>query len=370
MRRERQAAPILCAIFLLGLGSGCAASRLEQNKRVVLAQARAYNERDMDGLRATVTPDLRRHCQATPGVDVRSADEFVAFIMSDLQTFPDGRLVIDRMVAEGDLVSAFGRFLGTQDGPLGPFPPSGKKVALDFGGVFRIEADRIAEIWITWDNLHALTELGHWPPGGDSGAQSDGNPAQDIRAAYLRYMGASNAHDLDTLESMTADDIVWHLGPYELRGKPEALLPHRTDAVMNTTLEVRDLRIEGRVVECDVIERNDMLRAVGIEGWRHHARYVFDETGRIVLKEPWRSSPDDAIVARRFQPFRAWVRENHPQSVPDFDDITDCFGTEPARRSRQLLMDWVAAGRPGLVESELSLLDATESSRGGRDSRR
>ena len=174
-------------------------------------------------------------------------------------------------------------------------------------------------------------------------------------------MEASNAHDLDTLASMTADNIVWNLGPYVLRGKPEALLPHEGDAVMNTTLEVRDLRVEGQVVECEVIERNDMLRAAGIESWRHYARFVFDETGRIILKGPSRTSPDDAEVAKRMQPFREWVRTNHPQSVPNFEDITDCFGTEPAKRSRQLMQDWVEAGRPGVIEAKRALLNATES---------
>ena len=191
--------------------------------------------------------------------------------------------------------------------------------------------------------------------------QSGGTPHPDIRAQYLRYLEASNAHDLDTLASMTADDIVWHLGPYELRGKPEALLPHESDAVMNTTLEVRDLRVEGQVVECEVIERNDMLQAAGIESWRHYARFVFDETGRITLKEPWRTSLDDAEAEKRMQPFREWVRTNHPQSVPNFDDITDCFGIEPAKRSRQLMQDWVAAGRPGSIGDERALLNATES---------
>lgn len=361
MRYQQRAGLLLCGTLFLGVGSGCATSRLEQNKQVVLAQARAYNERDIDGFRATLTPDLRRHCQATPDINVRSADEFVAFIESDLQACPDGQLVIDRLVAEGDLVGVFGRFIGTQDGPMGPFPPSGKQMVLDFGGVFRIENDRVAEIWITWDNLMALTQLGHWPPSGNPGVQSGATPHPDVRAQYLRYMQASDARDLATLASMTADDIVWHLGPYELRGKPEALLPHESDAVMNTTLEVRDLRVEGQVVECELIERNDMLRAAGIGSWRHYARFVFDETGRVILKEPWRTSPDDAEVAKRMQPFREWVRTVHPQSVPNFDDIADCFGTEPAKRSRQLMQDWVAAGRPGVIGDDRALLNATGS---------
>lgn len=348
MQHPRRVAPILHLALVSSL-VGCASPRLERNKQVVLAQARAYNERDMRALRATVTPVLSRHCQATPDVRVRSDEDFVAFLESDLRTFPDGRLLIDRLVAEGDLVGAFGRFVGTQQGALGPFPASGKQVELEFGATFRIEGDRVAEIWITWDNLAALTQLGHWPPDAEPGPRDAAASTADTRDLFLRYLEASNAHDLETLASMTADGVVWHLGPYELRGRDEALLPNEGDAVLDTSLEARDVRVEGRVVECELIERNDVLRAVGIESWRHHVRYVFDETGRVVLKEPWRPSPDDAVVTEHMQPFRDWVRANHPESVPDFGDMTDCFGAGPARRSLELVRGWIAAGRPGDV---------------------
>jgi hypothetical protein len=52
---------------------------------------------------------------------------------------------------------------------MGPFPPTGKKFTADFGGFFRIAGDRIAELWVTWDNLAGLAQLGHIdlssPPG-------------------------------------------------------------------------------------------------------------------------------------------------------------------------------------------------------------
>jgi hypothetical protein len=30
-------------------------------------------------------------------------------------------------------------------------------------GIIRVEKDRIAEIWVEWDNLNALQQLGHFP---------------------------------------------------------------------------------------------------------------------------------------------------------------------------------------------------------------
>ncbi|MFV1980166.1 MAG: ester cyclase, partial [Rhodothermia bacterium] len=43
------------------------------------------------------------------------------------------------------------------------FPAGGKKMSLDIAGIFRIADGKIAEIWATWDNLTALTQLGHIP---------------------------------------------------------------------------------------------------------------------------------------------------------------------------------------------------------------
>lgn len=70
------------------------------------------------------------------------------------------------MIAEGDRVAIWATYSGTQKGPLGPFPPSGKGLKLDISGVFRIEDAKIAEIWVTWGNLTSLTQLGHFPPQG------------------------------------------------------------------------------------------------------------------------------------------------------------------------------------------------------------
>ena len=47
---------------------------------------------------------------------------------------------------------------------MGPFPPSGNRLQIPFVGILRIEDGKIAEIWVEWDNLNALMQLGHFPP--------------------------------------------------------------------------------------------------------------------------------------------------------------------------------------------------------------
>jgi predicted ester cyclase len=69
------------------------------------------------------------------------------------------------LVAERNLVAAWTTYEGTQQGPMGPFPPSGRKARFDFGAVFRTEGGKIAEWWVTWDNMRILRALGHVPTG-------------------------------------------------------------------------------------------------------------------------------------------------------------------------------------------------------------
>ena len=63
----------------------------------------------------------------------------------------------------GDKVAVRAHYIGTQTGQMGPFPPSGMRVELPFMAILRIENDKIAEIWVEWDNISILTQLGHLP---------------------------------------------------------------------------------------------------------------------------------------------------------------------------------------------------------------
>jgi SnoaL-like polyketide cyclase len=48
---------------------------------------------------------------------------------------------------------------------MGPFPASDRTAKFDFGAVFRFDGGKIAEWWVTWDNMTILRALGHLPNG-------------------------------------------------------------------------------------------------------------------------------------------------------------------------------------------------------------
>jgi steroid delta-isomerase-like uncharacterized protein len=138
--------------------------REQDNKALTFRFGEASNSRDYDAVRELIAADFVRHCQATPDVDVRTSEQFIEFLKRDAAAFPDSRQILKHLVAEGDLVAFWGTYEGTQQGQMGPFPPSNKKVQVDFGGVFRVRERKLAELWVTWDNLTVLGQLGHLPP--------------------------------------------------------------------------------------------------------------------------------------------------------------------------------------------------------------
>jgi predicted ester cyclase len=84
-----------------------------------------------------------------------------AWLLSTLETFPDYHEEIEWLVGEGDFVAWRSRGTGTQVGAFGPFPATHKRMDLVIIGIHRFEGGLVAETWTSWDNLAALTQLGH-----------------------------------------------------------------------------------------------------------------------------------------------------------------------------------------------------------------
>jgi predicted ester cyclase len=84
-----------------------------------------------------------------------------------LAQFPDLHMRIEAMVAEGDLVGGAGRLEGTNLGPLnGVVPPTGKRFVACQSHWFRVEGGRLAEHWVTREDLPAMLQLGVIRPPG------------------------------------------------------------------------------------------------------------------------------------------------------------------------------------------------------------
>jgi predicted ester cyclase len=136
----------------------------EETKSLLRRFEDAMNNRQLDDLNDILAPNFVRHCQATPQVDVRNREQFKDFLRQDAAMFPDNVQTFTHLLADGDMAAIFATYEGTQTGQMGPFAPTGNKAKFDFAGVLRVEDGKLAELWITWDNMTILGQLGLLPP--------------------------------------------------------------------------------------------------------------------------------------------------------------------------------------------------------------
>ena len=135
-----------------------------ENVAAARAMVEAINARQLDRLERWVAPQVVRHSGATPDVAVRSLEDFKAFLAADFLAVPDSVMSVKNAFGTDSWVALQGSYAGTQRGPMGPFPASGRRFELSYLAMLRFEEERIVEIWVEWDNLGVLSQLGHLAP--------------------------------------------------------------------------------------------------------------------------------------------------------------------------------------------------------------
>jgi steroid delta-isomerase-like uncharacterized protein len=128
-----------------------------------LALARAWHEevinrRDPAALRDILAPEVVHHA-AGGYPDVMDAAGVAAMMGDFLAAFPDLRYAFDRFIVRGDQVVERYTATGTQRGPLGDLPPSGRAATWTGINIFRIACGRIAEVWSEVDAVSRRRQL-------------------------------------------------------------------------------------------------------------------------------------------------------------------------------------------------------------------
>ena len=150
-------------LLVLAISGSCLADEVD-NVQIAEAMVDAINDRDLNRLDQFVSKNVVRHSEATAGVVVTSLAEFKAFLEYDFSAVPDSVMEVDVIFGNQDFVAMRAIYSGTQSGQMGPFPPTGKRFELPFIGILRIDEGKISEIWVEWDNVFVLNQLGHLAP--------------------------------------------------------------------------------------------------------------------------------------------------------------------------------------------------------------
>jgi steroid delta-isomerase-like uncharacterized protein len=77
--------------------------------------------------------------------------------------FPDLRLTVEQVIADGDYVAIRWTARGTHRGDLFGIAPTGKETTVTGITMDRWEDGKLAESWTNWDTLGLLQQLGAMP---------------------------------------------------------------------------------------------------------------------------------------------------------------------------------------------------------------
>lgn len=140
---------------------------VEENVRVVDAQADAFNARDLEACLAHYAEDVVRHA---PGMEepLRGKAGLRALVRAYWTAFPDIHAEKVRTFGQEDWVCRENRVTGTHEGPLtGPdgsvLDPTNRSVDLPICHVYRLAEGKIVEDRQYLDFLGLLAQLGQPP---------------------------------------------------------------------------------------------------------------------------------------------------------------------------------------------------------------
>jgi steroid delta-isomerase-like uncharacterized protein len=135
-------------------------ARMPAGNRALAEAYFAKFPHDTSLAREELAPTFRFHHL----IEVDGAEAFVGFMEGVSRAFPDFRFDLHHIVVDGELVAAHYDFAGTQhDTFLGMVPSRGRPFSARGMSLFRCSDGRIAELWVAFDTLSMMAQLGAVP---------------------------------------------------------------------------------------------------------------------------------------------------------------------------------------------------------------
>jgi steroid delta-isomerase-like uncharacterized protein len=132
----------------------------EGNKNVVRRLfEEVWNKGNLPVTDELFAPNYAHHDSSTP--DVGRGPESERKRATLYRTaFPDLRLTIEDIIAEGETVTARWSCRGTHNGEFSGTAPTGKQFTISGISIARFANGKMAEGWVNWDALGLMRQLG------------------------------------------------------------------------------------------------------------------------------------------------------------------------------------------------------------------
>jgi len=135
----------------------------EQNKAVVHRLfEELWNKGNLPVADELIAPTYTHHDASTPDVG-RGPESEKKRVTLYRTAFPELRLTVEAVIAEGESVVARWSCRGAHRGDLSGIAPTGKQFVISGVTVVRFTDGKIVEGWINWDALGLMQQLGVVP---------------------------------------------------------------------------------------------------------------------------------------------------------------------------------------------------------------
>jgi predicted ester cyclase len=193
-------------------------STSEEAKEII----RRWNEEGWSGgkyelAHEIISPNMIVHGAGGQAIGM-GPDGLIDLIKTWRTAFPDGRMEIDDLIVEGDIVAIRNTWYGTQEAEFYGIPPSGKPVAVTSVGIDRVQDGLVTEGWGELDMVGMMQQMGALPvvgPGAvaagrdaswgptasSSGGDGTGSPDEN-RAILRRFVETLANADADAAGAM------------------------------------------------------------------------------------------------------------------------------------------------------------------------
>ena len=109
-----------------------------------------------------IAPNFANHDPATPPLPT-GPEGYKQLVTIYRTAYPDLKLALDDLLAEGDKVVARWTARGTNTGKLGDMAPTGKPMMVTGISILAITSGKVAAQYTNWDTLGMLQQLGVIP---------------------------------------------------------------------------------------------------------------------------------------------------------------------------------------------------------------
>ena len=107
-------------------------------------------------------PDATFSSQTVALAEVTTLEEYCEWMKNLFTPIPDGHYELKFFAADetDKSVAAFAIFHGTQTGPGGPVPPTGKEIAADYVYHMVFDGERLTHMTKIWNDTISMQQLG------------------------------------------------------------------------------------------------------------------------------------------------------------------------------------------------------------------